>query len=237
MLAIFLREIKRLLKQPKTIASTLLLPCGLIIMMMWLFLSDVLTHEKKDMAIVTDDKEYIEGFLAENDEYQDVLVYTEETEELLALYDSGEVDILVMIDMADKAVEIRYDATKLKSGDNLYLSQRLVRELSMYANSEELYQSYVAADLTISKQDTAAPRDLWEQSLTSLVGIFTAIFVFLIGQPMSTFSIDAYVGERERGSYDSIRLAGIDISRFLLGKIFFITMSNIKIEVVATCSS
>ena len=224
MLVIFLREVKRLFKQPKTIASTLLLPCVLIIFMMWLFMSDVLTHERKDMAIITAEKEYIEGFLAENDEYQDVLVYTEETDELMQQYDNGEVDIILRLDMEAKTAKVQYDATKLKTGDNLYLSQQLVRELAMYCSSESLYQNYVAQNLEISKVDTASERDLWKQSLASLVGIFTAIFVFLVGQPMSSFSIDAYVGERERGSYDSIRLAGIDISKFLFGKILFITL-------------
>lgn len=227
MLVIFLREVKRLFKQPKTIASTLLLPCVLIIFMMWMFLSDVLTHERKDMAIITDDKAYVENFLAENEAYQDVLVYTEETEELLALYDSGDVDILLLLDMTEKTAEIRYDATKLKTGDNLYLSQQIVRELAMYCNSEALYQNYLAQNLEISKLDTASEKELWKQNLASLVGIFTAIFVFLVGQPMSSFSIDAYVGERERGSYDSIRLAGIGISKFLFGKILFITLLGV----------
>ena len=224
MLAIFNREVKRLLKQPKVIFSTFLVPCALILLMMWFFMSDVLTHEKKDLAIVTEDKAYMEEFLAANEDFKDVLIYTEETEELMQLYDSGDVDIMLVLDFDTKTAEVRYDATKLKTGDNLLLSQRLVRELAMYCSSEELYQNYVAQNLEIMQLDTASERDLWEQSLASLVGIFTMVFVFLVGQPMATFSIDAYVGERERGSYDSIRLAGIDISKFLLGKILFVTV-------------
>lgn len=224
MLAIFIREVKRLLKQPKVIASTFLVPALLIIFMMWLFLSDVLTHERKDMAIVTMDAEYIEGFLAENEEYKSVYLYTEETEELMQLYNNGDVDIILVLDLEENTAQVRYDATKLKTGDNLYRAQQLVRELAMYCNSENLYQNYLEQNLEVTRLDTASERALWEQSLSSLVGIFSAIFVFLLGQPMSTFSIDAYVGERERGSYDSIRLAGIDISKFLLGKILFVTM-------------
>ncbi len=223
MLAIFNREVKRLLKQPKVIFSTFLVPCVLILLMMWVFMSGVLSHEKKALAIVTKDRAYVEKFLAVNEEFDGVLIYTEETEELKKLYDNGKTDVMLVLDLEEKSAEVRYDATKLKSGDNLLLSQQLVRELAMYCSSEDLYQNYIEQNPEIVRLDTASEKDIWEQNLTSLIGIFSMIFVFLVGQPMTTFSIDAYAGEKERGSYDSIRLAGIDIWKFLIGKILFVT--------------
>ena len=230
MLAIFNREVKRLLKQPKVIFSTFLVPCVLILLMMWVFMSGVLSHEKKALAIVTKDRAYVEKFLAVNEEFDGVLIYTEETEELKKLYDNGKTDVMLVLDLEEKSAEVRYDATKLKSGDNLLLSQQLVRELAMYCSSED--NSKIQAEMAEKALDeagieweeaTVADSSSIQQVTESLIGKVDAIYIptdNLLAEGMSAVAqvsnangIPCIVGESGMVSNGGLATYGIDYYR------------------------
>lgn len=220
MISIIKREWKRLSKQPKIMATTFLMPCALIFLIMGVFLSGILEGDPQMVAVVTD-SDKIESFITENGPYEDVLVYEQMNEELETMYDKGEVAVVVEIGMDPKSVQLKYDSTKISSNDVLIKAQEFVNDLALFLQDEGLYESFSENQLTILENDVSSIVEREEAQFKLLISIFVAVLIFMVGQPLANFAIDSYVGEKERGTYDSIRLSGVEISQFILGKTIF----------------
>ena len=220
MISIIKREWMRLSKQPKVMVTTFLMPCVLIFLVMGIFFSGVLERKPQKIAVITDSVK-IEEFIAENEAYQDILILEQRNEELETMYDKGNVAVVLEIGTEAKSVRLQYDSTKLSSNDVLITAQEFVSELALFLQSEELYEDFANNQLSILGNDVSSIVEREEAKLKLYISIFVAVLIFLIGQSLASFSIDSYVGERERGTYDSIRLSGIEIFQFILGKTVF----------------
>lgn len=220
MISIIKREWMRLSKQPKVMVTTFLMPCVLIFLVMGIFLSGVLERKPQKIAVITYSAK-IEEFIAENEVYQDILIFEQMNEELETMYDKGNVAVVLEIGTEAKSVRLQYDSTKLSSNDVLITAQEFVSELALFLQNEGLYEEFANNQLTILENDVSSIVEREEAKLKLYISVFVAVLIFLVGQPLASFSIDSYVGERERGTYDSIRLSGIEIFQFILGKTVF----------------
>ena len=214
------REWMRLGKQPKVIITTFLMPCALIILFMWLFLSGVLEKDPQSMAIVTSSP-LVQKFLDQNKLDQNILIYEQMNEELARMYDKGQVGVIVEIEINTKTAKLQYDSTKLSSNNALVNAQEFINKLALFLQSEEIYDEFLTSPLVILERDVSSILKKEEEQFKLLISIFVAVLIFLVGQPLASFAIDSYVGEKERGTYDSIRLSGVEIFQFILGKTIF----------------
>lgn len=220
MRSIIKREWMRLGKQPKVIVTTFLMPCALIILFMWLFLSGVLEKDSQSMAVVTASP-LVKKFIDQNKLNQNVLIYKQMNEELASMYDKGQVGVIVEIEIDNKTAKLQYDSTKLSSNDVLINAQEFINNLALFLQDEEVYNEFLANPLAVLEKDMSSVLRKEEKQFQLLVSIFVAVLIFLVGQPLASFAIDSYVGEKERGTYDSIRLSGVEIFQFILGKTIF----------------
>ena len=192
MINIIQREWLRLSKQPKVIVTTFLMPCVLIFLVMGVFLSGILEKAPQKIAVVTDSAE-IKEFIAENKSYQDILIFGERNEKLEAMYDKGEVAVVLEIEAEAKTTRLQYDSTKISSADLLVRAQEFIGELALFMQNEGLYEEFADAQPEILEKDISS------------------------------------VTERERGTYDSIRLSGVEIFQFIMGKtVFTVTVGLIS---------
>lgn len=226
MISIFLREWKRLIKQPKVMITSFLMPSLLIIIMMALLFSGIMEKEEQSVAVITT-SEKLEQFVLKQEKFDAYEVHEKMDEELETLYDKGKIGLILQVDLEKGSITCKYDSTKITSNQTLITAQEFVNELAIYLEDETLYELYIAKQLPIIEQDLSTAAQKGEQKLNTMVSIFTAVLVFLVGQPIVTCALDAYVGERERGTYDSIRLSGVEILRFILGKILHIASVGI----------
>lgn len=220
MISIIKREWMRLSKQPKVMVTNFLMPCVLLFLLIGIFFSGVLEGKQQMIAVVTDSAE-IKRFITENELYQDILIYEQMDEELETMYDKSEVAVVLAVDEDAKNIQLKYDSTKLSSNDVLLTAQEFISELTLYLQSEELYESFANNQLAILENDISSVVEREEARFKLLISIFVAVMIFMVGQPLASFAIDSYVGEKERGTYDSIRLSGVEISQFILGKTIF----------------
>lgn len=220
MINIIQREWIRLSKQPKVIVTTFLMPCVLIFLVMGVFLSGILERAPQKIAVVTDSAQ-IKEFIAGNELYRDILVFKEMDEELETMYDKGEVAVVLKIGEEAKTARLQYDSTKISSNELLVTAQEFVSELALFIQSEELYEEFADNQLVILEKDVSSAIVREEARFKLYISIFVAVLIFMVGQPLASFAIDSYVGERERGTYDSIRLSGVGIFQFILGKTVF----------------
>lgn len=220
MINIVQREWLRLRKQPKVMAATFLMPCVLIFLVMGIAFSGILEKAPQKIAVVTDSAE-IKEFIAENESYKDILVFEEMDEELETMYDKGMVAVVLEIEAEAKAARLQYDSTKISSSELLVKAQEFVSDLALFMQSEELYEAFADNQLTILEKDIGSVMEREEAKLKLYISIFVGVLIFMAGQPLASFAIDSYVGERERGTYDSIRLSGVEIFQFVAGKTVF----------------
>lgn len=228
MINIIQREWLRLSKQPKVIVTTFLMPCVLIFLVMGVFFSGILEKAPQKIAMVTDSAE-IKEFIAENKSYQDILIFGERNEKLETMYDKGEVAVVLEIEAEAKTTRLQYDSTKISSADLLVRAQEFIGELALFMQNEGLYEEFADAQPEILEKDISSVTEREEARLNLYVSIFVAVLIFMVGQPLASFAIDSYVGERERGTYDSIRLSGVEIFQFIMGKtVFTVTVGLIS---------
>lgn len=234
MISIIKREWLRLKKQPKLIVTTFLMPCVLIFLVMGVYFSGVLKGKPQKIAVVTDSPE-VQKFLEVNGIYEDpepnesfgsyenLVVYEARNEELEKQFDKGKIGLIIDIDCNLNTVQFEYDSTKLSSEETIVTAQEFVSDLSLFLQSEEVYEDFVEIQQKVLEEKAAEVETEEDQKakLEWIISILVAILIFMAGQPLASFAVDSYVGEKERGTYDSIRLSGVEISQFIMGKTLF----------------
>lgn len=236
MISIIQREWLRLKKQPKLAAATFLIPCAFVFLVMGIFFSGILEKAPQKIAVVTDSAQ-VKKFVEEQESYRDILVFDEMDEELRAMYDKGEAAVILEVREGEKTVGLKYDSTKISSGRQLLRGQDFVRELALFMQEEGLYEAFKKDQGVILKQDISAASDREKAQLLLYISVFAGVLIFMTGQPLVSFAMDACVGEQERGTYDSIRLSGVGIYRFVLGKTLFTVTAGIILGLLLTATA
>ena len=233
MISIVQREWLRLSKQPRLIVTTFLMPCVLIFLVMGVFFSGILEKPPQNIAVVTDSAQ-VKAFIEEQDSFRDILVFEEMEEELSAMYDRGETAVILEIEEGEKALRLQYDSTKISSNRPLVRAQEFVSDLALFLQDEKLYEDFAENQPVISEKDVRPVPEREKAKLMLYLCIFVGVLIFLVGQPLASFAVDAYVGERERGTYDSIRLSGVEIFQLILGTTIFTVSAGLISGVLQT---
>lgn len=226
MISIIKREWIRLNKQPKVMATTFLMPCFLIVLVIGVLFSGILEGDSQNIVIVAESAK-VEAFVKKTEIYENISFYRERNGELNTLYDKGKIGVIIEIGLDEKQVQLQYDSTKISSSDLLITAQEVISDLTLYLQDEAVYEIVSNNQLDVLEQDISSIVEREEARFKVIVSVLAAVLIFIVGQPLANFAIDSYVGEKERGTYDSIRLSGIEISQFVLGKTIFAVMVGV----------
>ena len=143
---------------------------------------------------------------------------------------SGEASAIIAVE--DGEVKAYYDSSVLRNSAVLYRVQELSDRLRAMMISSGNYPQFSQAVDAIATVDISTDADRLDAVLIPMVSM-----VFLIGMMMANTSTgsmatDAIAGERERGTFDMLRLSGTGVPAIMLGKYAFIVLITLVILVM-----
>lgn len=168
-------------------------------------------------------------------------VLTEEAENAESVvFETGIVDYkartsqnknTVVIAVEQDTVQIYYDSSLLMDSGLLYTAQELADRIVALQTNEAQYPLYNETVRNISIEDISGSADQIEMVLIPLVSMVFIIALMLANSSISSLATDAIAGERERGTFDMLRLSGTGMRSIILGKYIFIVFVSIVILV------
>lgn len=222
---IIFMEAKRFFQNRKQVITTFLL--GPV--MVFLTLSAI--------GSISESESRIEVYGAENS----CEVLTEETQnDERIVFESGTVDHkeraslkknTVVIAVVQDAVHIYYDSSLLTDTGLLYTAQELADRIVALQINNAHYLIYDEAVSGIQIVDISSSADQIEMVLIPIVSMVFIIALMLANTVISSHATDAIAGERERGTFDMLRLSGTGIRSIILGKYIFIVFVSMVILV------
>ena len=171
--------------------------------------------------------------------FREVITEEVENDEQIA-FESGTVDHkartslgknTVVIAVEQDAVQIFYDSSLLTDSGLLYTAQTLADRIVALQVNEAQYPTYDETVRNISIMDISSSADQIEMVLIPLVSMVFIIALMLANTSISSLATDAIAGERERGTFDMLRLSGTGIRSIILGKYIFIVFVSMVILV------
>lgn len=222
-LVIFSMETCRFYRNRKQVLTTLLL--GPV--MVFLMLSAV--------GSISESQSRIEVYGAEA--FRDVLTAEGKNDEHIA-FEPGTVEHkarvsqnknTVIIAVAQDTVQIYYDSSLLTDSGLLYTARELADRIAAWQINEAQYPEYDESVRGISIVDISSSADQIEMVLIPIVSMVFIIALMLANTSISSLATDAIAGERERGTFDMLRLSGTGIRSIILGKYIFIVFVSMVI--------
>lgn len=141
----------------------------------------------------------------------------------------------VVIAVDQDAVQIFYDSSLLTDSGLLYTAQELADRIAAWQINEAQYAVYDEYVCGIEIVDISNSADQIEMVLIPLVSMVFIIALMLVNMSISSLATDSIAGERERGTFDMLRLSGTGIRSIILGKyIFIIFVSMVILTAEAT---
>lgn len=147
-----------------------------------------------------------------------------------ALLASGEASVVLAVD--DQGVQLYYDSSVLRNSAVLYRAQELGDRITAMMIAHGAYPQFQNAVDAIATVDISTDENQIETVLIPMVSMVFLIGMILANSNMGTMATDAIAGERERGTFDMLRLSGTKISAVMLGKYGFIMLVSVAILVM-----
>lgn len=135
----------------------------------------------------------------------------------------------VVIAVEQDSVQIYYDFSLLTDSGLLYTAQELADRIVALQINEAQYPEYDESVRGISIVDISSSADQIEMVLIPLVSMVFIIALMLANMSISSLATDSIAGERERGTFDMLRLSGTGIRFIILGKYIFIVFVSMVI--------
>lgn len=135
----------------------------------------------------------------------------------------------VVIAVEQDAVQIYYDSSLLTDSGLLYTARELADRIAAWQINEAQYPEYDESVRGISIVDISSSIDQIEMVLIPLISMVFIIALMLANTSISSLATDAIAGERERGTFDMLRLSGTGICSIILGKYIFIVFVSMVI--------
>lgn len=123
-------------------------------------------------------------------------------------------------------------ANQCTDSEILYTAQELASQIMMLQINEMQYPTYEESSQHTELVDVSSSADQIEKVLIPLISIVFIIALMLANTSISSLSTDAIAGDRERGTFDMLRLSGTRISSIVLGKYAFIVLVGMVILAV-----
>lgn len=189
---------------------------------------------------ISESESYIEVYGAED--FREVLTAeTKNTERVV--FETGTVDYksrashgknTLVIAVGQDIVQIYFDSALLTDSGLLYAAQELANRIVALQINEAQYPVYDEFVCHISIVDISGSTNQIEMVLIPLVSMVFIIALMLANASISSLSTDAIAGERERGTFDMLRLSGTGIHSIILGKYIFIVFVSVVILTAET---
>ena len=136
---------------------------------------------------------------------------------------------IIVISVEQDAVKIFYDSSLLTDAGLLYTAQELADRIVALQINEAQYPEYDESVRGFSIVDISSSIDQIEMVLIPLVSMVFIIALMLANTSISSLATDSIAGERERGTFDMLRLSGTGIRSIILGKYIFIVFVSMVI--------
>ncbi len=135
----------------------------------------------------------------------------------------------VVIAVEQGTVQIYYNSSLLTDSGLLYTAQELADNIAALQVNEAQYPIYDEAVSAIRSVDISDSTNHIEAVLIPLSSMVFIIALMLANMSISSLATDAIAGERERGTFDMLRLSGTEIRSIVLGKYIFIVFVSMVI--------
>lgn len=129
-------------------------------------------------------------------------------------------------------VQLLYDSSLLTDTALLHKAQELANRIAALQINEAQYSNYDKALQGIELVDICSGADQIELVLIPLASLVFIIALMLTNSSISSLATDAIAGERERGTFDMLRLSGTSIRSILLGKYAFTAAISVLLIVL-----
>ena len=174
------------------------------------------------------DKQYSIGIFCETTELENMIFPLTEESTVIRLEQeiytdsvirNGEITVALLVNT--EGIELRYDSAMLTNTDAFYEAEELAYRFGFLINSDVVeYRQYDTVDVYES-MDCATNMELLKSHL-EIPFILTIFILFLfLENAISIISLDLFAGERERGTYDLLRMTPVSFKEILLGKAFY----------------
>lgn len=217
---IFTMQARGFFENRKQVVMTLLFGPMMVFLMLFV-MGDISQTESKIMLYGAEP--YRQELMAE-----DVVFAQGEMD--TALLASGEASAILVVD--DDGVKAYYDSSVLRDSDVLFRVQELSDRLTAMMIGSGAYSQFSTAVDAITTVDISTAGDQVETVLIPVVSMVFLIGMMLANANTGSMATDAIAGERERGTFDMLRLSGTKISAVILGKYAFIVLVSVVILVM-----
>ena len=143
---------------------------------------------------------------------------------------SGEASAIIVV--GDDGVKAYYDSSVLRDSAVLYRVQELSDRLTAMMIGSGAYPQFSEAVDVIVTVDISTEGDQVEAVLVPMVSMVFLIGMMLANTSTGSMATDAISGERERGTFDMLRLSGTRVSAIMLGKYAFVVLITLVILVL-----
>lgn len=130
------------------------------------------------------------------------------------------------------SVQILYDSSLLTDSALLHKAQELAGRIAALQIDQAQYPAYDQALQSIELTDISSGADQVALVVIPLASLIFIIALMLTNSSISSLATDAIAGERERGTFDMLRLSGTSIPAILLGKYAFAVAISILLVVL-----
>ena len=224
-LVIFSMETSRLHRNRKQVLTTYFL--GPI--MVFLVLSAIGSISESESRIEVFGAEAFCDVLTEKAENDERIVFESGAVEHKARASQNENTVVVVVEQ--ETVQIFYDSSLLTDTGLLYTARELADRIVALQINEVQYPTYDESVSSVQIVDISSSADQIEMLLIPIVSMVFIIALMLTNMSISGLATDAIAGERERGTFDMLRLSGTGMRSIILGKYIFIVFVSVVILV------
>ena len=216
-------ETIRFVQNRKQVITTLLLGPAMVFLM----LSAIGSISESESRIEVYGTEDFCDVLIDETENDDRIIFEPGTVEHKARASQNKNTVVVTVE--NDAVQIFYDSSLLTNLGLLYTARELADRIVALQINEAQYPIYDETVRSISIVDISNSADQIEMVLIPIVSMVFIIALMLANTSVSSLATDAIAGERERGTFDMLRLSGTGIRCIILGKYIFIVFVSLVI--------
>lgn len=160
--------------------------------------------------------------------YEDLLFAQGEVD--TGLITSGEASAILVVE--DDGVKAYYDSSVLRDSDVLFRVQELSDRLTAMMIGSGAYPQFSAVVDAITTVDISTAEDQVGTVLIPMLSMVFLIGMMLANTNTGSMATDAIAGERERGTFNMLRLSGTRVCAIMLGKYAFVVLITLVILVL-----
>lgn len=225
---IFTMEAQRFFGNRRFMISTLIF--SPIVVFVLLFAISSMANRNSVSCIEVYGAKAFESQLSETVKMDENIIFKENATDYEERVRSGK-NIVVVVAFSE-AVQVYYDSSLLVNTSVLNTAQSIANNILALQINEEKYSEFVRTVETIKLEDISSSSDYIEFALIPVLGLIFVIALVLINSSIADLAVDAFAGEKERGTFDMLRLSGSKVSAIVAGKFGFVALVGVAVLVL-----